>query len=66
MDAPEHVERTPLQRWVIGVGTVVAAAAAVVAFTAGGTPNPAMQAPFDPATIPASPAAHATCATPGK
>jgi hypothetical protein len=69
MDAPENVERTILQRWVIGAGTVVAVVAAVVAFTAGGTPNRASQAPFDPAPSPASaartaPATPAICPTP--
>jgi hypothetical protein len=66
MDAPENVERTTLQRWVIGAGTVVAVAAAVVAFTAGGAPTRASQAPFDPATSPASSAraTPAICTTP--
>jgi hypothetical protein len=54
MGAQEHVERTSLQRWVIGVGTVVAAASAVVAFTAGGPPQQAMQSPFDPGPSPTS------------
>jgi hypothetical protein len=62
MDAPENPEWTTLQRWVIGVGTVVAVVAAVIAFTAGGTPNRAMQAPFDPpAPTRATPA---ICVTP--
>ena len=62
---PEHVERTSLQRWVIGAGSVVAAVAAAVAFTAGGTPSRAMQSPFDPPATPASsaPATSWTCAT---
>jgi hypothetical protein len=64
MDAPEHVERTPLQRWVIGAGTVVAVAAATVAFTAGGSPSRAMQSPFDPAPAPAAHATLPTCTTP--
>jgi hypothetical protein len=69
MGDPEYVERTRLQQWVIGIGTVVAAASAVVAFTAGGTPNRAMQSPFDPAPTSSSPArttpaAPATCTTP--
>jgi len=63
MGEPEPVERTRLQRCVIGAGTVVAAVAAVVAFTAGGTPNRAMQSPFDPAPAPASPA---TCPPSGR
>lgn len=66
MDAPEDVERTRLQRWVIGAGTVVAVVAAVVAFTAGGTPSRAMRSPFDPAPSPTSPArlTPAICPTP--
>ncbi|HTU76410.1 MAG TPA: hypothetical protein VMG38_23065 [Trebonia sp.] len=74
MGDPEYVERTRLQQWVIGVGTVVAAASAIVAFTAGGTPHRATQSPFAPAPVPASPVpaspvsaspslAHATPAT---
>jgi len=62
MGEPRPVERTPLQRWVIGAGTVVAAVSAVVAFTAGGSPHRTMPSPFDPRPAPASPA-HATTAT---
>jgi len=57
----EPAERTPLQRWVIGAGSVVAAAAAAVAFTAGGTPHRTMPSPFDPASVPAP---SASCTTP--
>jgi hypothetical protein len=66
MGDPEHVERTTFQRWVIGSGTVVAIGAAVVALTAGGTPNRAMQAPIDygPAATTPAPASPAACATP--
>jgi hypothetical protein len=66
MNAPEHVERTRLQRWVIGSGTVVAVVSAVVALTTGGTPDRAMQAPFGPAPTATSQARAnpATCTTP--
>jgi hypothetical protein len=68
MGAPEHIERTRLQRCVIGVGTVVAVAAAAVAFTAGGTPNRAMQAPIDltPTATATARATPATCTTPAQ
>ena len=64
MGNPEYAERTTLQRWVIGGGTVVAAVAAVVAFTAGGTPIRATQSPFDPATTAPSPASATSPACP--
>jgi hypothetical protein len=65
MGDPEHVERTRLQRWVIGAGTVVAAVAAAVAFTAGGTPHRVMQSPLGPAPSSPARATPAACGTPG-
>jgi len=52
------------ERWLIAGGTVVAAIAAFVAFTAGSPPVHAMPSPFSPAPAAAAhaqPAAPATC-----
>jgi hypothetical protein len=49
-------QRMGPERWVIAGGTVVALAAAFVAFTAGGTPSHAMPSPFSSAPAQSAPA----------